>query len=35
MGKDEIMLSSGIVEFLGIKIGDNVTNSFDFTLPQN
>jgi len=35
IGKDEIMLSSGIVDYLGIEIGDNVTNSFDFSLPEN
>jgi hypothetical protein len=35
MGRDEIMLNAGIIEYLGIEIGDNVTNSFDMALPQN
>jgi hypothetical protein len=35
IGRDEIMLNTGIIEYLGIEIGENVTNSFDFALPQN
>ena len=35
MGRDEIMLNAGIIEYLGIEIGENVTNSFDLALPQN